>query len=323
MPKLVLAMALSRRFPKDFAATLMTAATAECLIAHDGMQPHSWEAAHYESKKRGYGSGTKTRGTLARSRSGYCTVCFRRLAEWEAGRPPVTSVARSLLWSLLRDPVLPEKPTTNFFAFLEPQAFWVVHVDLIGFPLRARTDETIAQALAACQSFDAIAALWALVLEEEMEGRHDMALTCAQYLPPALAFLSCTTPGWRVALPAFARIRQSTLDGLKNEGQALRLADYDLPAVARSAQLLERPEFIPVKRLRRPAGKLEFPEATLEWVKAHRAPVEPIDRPRRTRAWRPRLSPMSHPQGPCHSNAFPHYHPKALARMHAALGRYT
>lgn len=317
-------MTISRRFPKDFAATLMTAACAECLINVSAMQPHSWESAHYGANMRGYGSGTKTRGSLARSRSGYCVVGYRRLDEWIAEHPCIGTVARSPLWPLLRTARLPEKDHL-FFEMLEPTVFWALHVTmpLVGVTMRANTCERMAQALAACQSFDAVAALWALVLWELTHGNSAIALMCGQYIPPALALLSVPPQGRRVALPVLARIRQLTLDAIRCEGQALLLANYDLPTVGRSAAALALPMLMIEEQLLGPVTRVEVPETTRKWVEMHRAPVHLLNPRARPRLWQRGLSPMTHPDSPCHPLAAPNFHPRALARIKATLGRYA
>jgi hypothetical protein len=334
---LVLPPRRARRFPKDLAATLLTVACAEGVLDADRASPHAWEAERYGATPRGYGSGSKTRGTMARSRSGQHVVSFPRLDEWQQDRPGVTTTARSGVWSLLRKAALPGGSATLLLSTLETTSYWIAHRR---FPhgrqpaIRMSAQDDVLKQLAACGSFDGIAALWALLLEALAHEYLAVALNCARYLPPSLALLACTVPGRRVAHVMFARMRQLTLDHVRHDGFMLALAQYDLPTVAATAAglghatIVQRQMFTPglgprvCIDLPGPSGlAVEMPLATLAWIGANRADIAPCDQPHRRRIWLPKLSPFTHPEGPCHRDAEPHYHADALARFRAALGR--
>jgi hypothetical protein len=336
---LVLLPRQAKRFPKDLAATLLTVACAEGVLETDQASPHAWEAERYGATPRGYGSGSKTRGTMARSRSGQHVVSFPRLAEWQQDRPRVTTTARSGVWSLLRRADLPGGNATSLLSTLETTPYWIVHRR---FPhgrepaIRMSAQDDVLKQLAACGSFDGIAALWALLLEAMAHGYLAVALNCARYLPPSLALLACTVPGRRVAHVMFACIRQLTLDHLRHDGNMLALANYDLPAVSATAENLGRATIVDVQKVERgtPASirretfhrselAVDVPVATIAWINANRANIESCDRSSRRRIWLPNLSPFTHPASPCHRNAEPHYHADALARFRATLGRYA
>jgi hypothetical protein len=226
------------RFPKDFESTLMSVACVEAVLAHDGVSTsHSWEASRYGFKKRIYDSGPKTRGSMQRNRSGEVVVSFARLAEWEEGRPSVSEIKSSILWSQLRRPrVMVEAEWRE----LEGLSRLATHssAPLFGLARNQKRERTVLNHLAACGTFDAIAALWSLYLESVADEDMEFAFQCARYALPALGLLAGTPVGERIALLLFARLRQRWLDDVRWNGQMLSLNSCDLPAMRESALYL-------------------------------------------------------------------------------------
>lgn len=321
-----------RRFPKDFSSTLMTVACVEAVLLADGsISPYAWEKANYGAKDRGYGSGPKTRGSMARSRSGQVVVSPGRLAQWQRGRTGVAEIANSPIWPMLRR--LERWHEAQWLA-IEPASRLVlhIHVPLFGVYRRRPIDAALLARLAACGTFDAVAALWALLLEVQSERRAELAFQCARYLVVAISLLGATPVGSRVALPIFARIRQVSLDKMRWAGQMLSLSDYDLPTRCATASMLpvlcmapeERSKSTievpwPIDRQRRLGRHVVVPQERLEWVDSQLPPTRSATRAPLRQKWSILLSPMRHPGGPCHQNAVPAFHPLALARLHKTL----
>lgn len=320
------------RFPKDFSSTLMTVACVEAVLLADGsVSPYAWEKANYGAKDRGYGSGPKTRGSMARNRSGQVVVSPGRLAQWEMGRAGVTEIAKSPIWPMLRR--LERWPEEQWLA-IEPASRLVLHIHapLFGAYRRRPIDITLLPRLAACGTFDAVAALWTLLLEVQSEGRAELAFECARYLVVAISLLGATQVGSRVALPILARIRQLSLDRMRCAGQMLSLADYDLPTRCATASKLPvlgmaREQWSksmidvpwPIDQQRQIGRHLIVPEERLEWVGSQLPPTRRATRAPLRQKWSSLLSPMRHPGGPCHPKAFPVFHSLALARLSKTL----
>lgn len=316
----------SRRLPKDLAATLLTVACSEYVLAADGgISPYQWEAKHYGVRPRKYGMGPKTRGTMARSRSGQFVVSGTRLQSWRDRLPEIDQIAGSPVWDLLR-PASMDAGVLPDLKDVEPKAYWSMYQHLLsglfgGWP--CPVDETQMQRLAACGTFDGIAGLWTLILRAQSEGDMDAALQGGRYLPPALALLACTVPGSRVAHLMLARARQVMLDSLRWQRTALALYDYDFPAACVSAKRLATLQLEPYRRPLRYNSKMpKIPPATLEWIMKHRSRLRPQTSPSHAR-WRKGLGPSHHPSGPLHPDFEPKFHVDARARIRAALGCYA
>ena len=199
----------------------MTVACVEAVLLADGsVSPYAWEKATYGATDRGYGSGPKTRGSMARNRSGQVVVSPGRLAEWERGRTGVVEIANSPIWPMLRQL---ERWSEEQWLAIEPASRLVLymHAPLFGAYRRRPIDTTLLSRLAACGTFDAVASLWAVLLEAQFEGRAELAFECARYLVAAISLLGATPVGCRVALPILARIRQLSLDRMQWQGQML------------------------------------------------------------------------------------------------------
>lgn len=308
------------RWPKDLAGTLRTVACVETLLDAEGLStPHQWEARHYGTRPKSWWAGPKTRGSMARSRSGQFVASHERVAEWGRAQPSVVTVARSWLWGLLRcaEPIPATYPSSWFEDHFEETAFLAFHdyLPLMAEAFRAPATESIMTQLAACRSFDAVAAMWLLLLEA-INVDPARALSCARYVPPALALLAQTPGGRRVALPILARMRQLTLDQIRVDDRQLQLHDYDLPSCAESARHVPGVR-VEVQRRRR---RLFVSDATRDWIATHLGHVgdAPLVRP-----WTSQLGPLTHPSGPCLVTAGPRYHRDALARLRRELGVYA
>ncbi len=331
MPKYVPA-----RYPKDFASTLMSVACAEAVLIHDRMQSaHAWEATEYGSKKRKGDSGTKTRGSMARNRSGQVMVSFSRMAIWENGREEVSHIKTSALWESLRKP---RALTESEWAALDPVTFKASHhvFCLIGGFKRRDEDEVLLQRLACCGTFDAIAALVSLRLEALAREDVEFAFRCARYLPPAIAMLSPSSIARRVALPIFAYLRGCVLEEARWNRQVMDLTRYDIPRLQESAERLPRlcrrrsilpraTEEVswPFDFTRTSGWDLVVPQERVDWVSSHLPPTRSVMGAGRRTVWRGALSPTSHPDGPCNPNFQPAFHADALRRIRKALGEFA
>lgn len=321
------------RLPKDFASTLMTVACADALLMSDGCaSAHAWEAGEYGLIKRGYGFGSKTRGSLARNLSGKVVVSHSRLEEWKAGRPAVAALAACPLWLQLRHP---RQLTTDELIAQEPTTRMTMHINNFFAPnRRAKVTEELIGQLATCGTLDAVAALWSLLLEAKAEDSHEIAWQCARHMPPALALAAQNRPVRRVALPIFARIRQLALDALNFNGQKLQLSRYELLRVSESAVDLpplqitgsfrSSPPVIVGYRTsaNRTVGReLVVPEARLSWVLKHLIPEVPARMAACCRVGMKWLSRDGKPGiRPCDPQATHGLHPLAIARLREALG---
>ena len=331
MPKYVPA-----RYPKDFASTLMSIACAEAVLFHDRMQSsHAWETSKYGSKKRDSYSGTKTRGSMARNRSGQVIVSFSRMAIWEDGREEVSQIKQSALWGCLRElRVL----TADEWAALDSVSFKASHdvFYLIGGHKRRDRSEDLLQRLACCGTFDAIAALVSLHFEALAAGDGEYAFDCARYLPPAIAMLSPACIARRVSLLLFAYLRRRLLDKAKWNRLVLDLTRYDIPLLQESA---ERAPRLAIKRsmfprksqdvqwpfdfTRKSSWDLVVPQGRVDWVKSHLPPTRSVMGAGRRRIWNGALSPMLHPDSPCLPHFRPPFHQEALRRIRDALGNFA
>lgn len=317
------------RFQKDLPSTLMCVAACETVLGAQGMSSaHAWETAHYGAVKRNPYSGPKTRGTMARNRSGEVVVSRQRVAIWEQECPAVAAVVRSPLWDFLRRPAAFDRAQWDQ---LEPYSRAASHVTTIFYDRRAEFDEALLVRLASCGTFDGIAALCSILVtfrgaSDEADG---YALTCARYIPPAVSLIAPVSVARRVALPLFAYLRLLVLDRVHSGGKTLLTSGCDIHELIDAAQ-----ELAPVKCRRwstmftqqktDPRGVLLVtPPQRADWIKDHLTPLTSTKGRTARQLWDGRLSPMSHPRGPWASDAVPKYHPSALARMRVALGEYA
>ncbi|WP_145985461.1 hypothetical protein [Marilutibacter maris] len=259
---------------------------------------------------------------MARSRSGQFVASRERVAEWGRAQPAVVTVARSWLWELLRcaAPIPATYPATWFKDHFEETAFLGFHyyVPLMPEEFRASASESVMTQLAACRSFDAVAAIWLLLLEA-ISVDPGQALSYARYVPPALALLAQTPGGRRVALPILARMRQLTLDHIYDAERHLKLEDCDLPSMTESA-----PEVTGVRiEVLRGRRRLAVPDATRNWIEANLGNVGEGGRAPTVRPWSSQRSPLNHPNGPCQVGVWPRYHRDALERLRLELGVYA
>lgn len=324
------------RLPKDFASTLRTVACADALLANDGgISAHAWEAAAYGITKRGYGLGSKTRGSLARNLSGKVVVSPGRLEEWKADRPAVAQLAACPLWHQLRQP---QQLSKEELVTLEPAVKITVLVNnIFVHNERAKVTKELSERLAACGTLDAVSALWSLLLEAEADGAHQVAWQCARHLPATLALAARNQSVRRVALPIFARMRQLTLDGLRLDGQTLQLSRYELLRVSDSAINLPPLRLIGLNRKPQPliAGipmpesatigrKLMVPGASVAWLSRNLAPEGPAGRATGQQAGRKWLTRDGKPGiSPCDPRVTPGLHPAAITRLKEALGDWA
>lgn len=321
------------RPPKDFASTLATVACADAVLASDGCaSAHAWEAAAYGVIKRGYGFGSKTRGSLARNLSGKVVVSQRRLDEWKVGRPLVAELAACPIWLQLR---YPRQLTTEELIALEPAVRMTLLVNnLFADNQRAKVTENLVAQLATCGSIDAVAAVWSLLLEAEAEGSKEIVWQCARHLPPTLALAAQCRSVRRVALPIFARIRQLTLDGLRFNERTLELSRYDLLRATDSALDLPPLEVRGRYRTSSPEApssltstfgrRLIVPETRKAWVLAHVVPEGQKRSAARCRARRKWLAHDGNPGvSPCDPRATVGLHPLAVSRFRDTLGDWS
>lgn len=320
------------RFPKDFASTLMTVACVEALLLSDRTAtPYAWEKKTYGAIDRFYGSGPKTRGSMARNRSGQVVVLPKRLTEWATGRPGVAEVAGSPLWLMLREQ---QQWSDAQWLALEPASRLVLHeyLSLVNEYRRRPMDSTLPRRLAACGTFDGIAALWKLLLDAQSDGRRELAFDCARHLVAAVTLLGATPVGNRVAFPILARIRQLGLDQVRWEGRVLSLSDYDLPA--RSVTATDLPALRmtrswwlkptievpwPVDQRRYIGRDIVIPDHRMAWIRTNLPPTKPASRVPSRLKWRGQLGPLRHPASPCHQQAIPAFHALALERIRGTL----
>lgn len=316
-----------RQLPKDLAATLLTVACAECVLAASGGQsPHQWEAARFGCVPRRGESGPRTVGSMARARSGQFVLSAPRLASWCVEFPDVQVIAASPLWAMVRSPVRHGQPLPDLKDSIDPKAYWSIYQWLHSGLFRdcqLPDDELQMQRLAACGSFDGIVGLWVLVLRALARKDEKTALAGGRYLAPALALLACSAPGYRVAHLLLARIRQHTLDALRCGRSALSLCDYDFPAAATSASGIGRLELQRDARFNRYGNKIaSVPAATRMWILEHRAALRRCD-DARWPPWQRGLGPATHESGPLSPNARPAFHQAARARIRGELGAYV
>ena len=316
-----------RQLPKDLAATLLTVACAECVLAASGGQsPHRWEAQRYGVVSRRYNSGPKTVGSMARSRSGQFVLSVPRLSEWREDCPQVKLIADSPLWDLLRRPSGHGEALPDLKESADEKAYWSIYQWLHSGLLRdcpLPTDEAQMQRLAACGTLDGIVGLWVLILRALARKETKTALTGGRYLPPALALLACSAAGQRVAHLLFARIRQQTLDALRRGGTALSLRDYDFPAAVISASGIELLNVQRDPRFNRYGNKIaSVSQATRAWILEHRAELRRFN-DNSWPPWQHGLGPRTHGSGPLNPNALPAFHQLACARIRAELGAYA
>lgn len=314
----------------------MTVACADALLANDGRaSAYAWEAAAYGVIKRGYGFGSKTRGSLARNLFGQVVVSQRRLDEWKDGRPVVAELAASPLWLQLRSP---RQLATEELIALEPAARMTTLVNnIFATNERAKVTEELVGKLAACGSIDAVAVLWSLLLEAAADGSQEIVWQCARRLPPALALAAQCRSVRRVALLIFARIRQSTLDGLTFEGRTLELSQYDLLSATDSSldlptlevtELFRRSSPVALRSLTSPEStlgrQLIVPEERRAWVLAHLVP-EGQERGATGRRARGKWLASNGSLGisPCDPRATVGFHPAAVRRLRDALGDWS
>lgn len=321
------------RYPKDLAATLMSTACVEHVLLHDHVEsPHAWEAEKYGAIKRNPYSGPKTRGSMARNRSGQVVVSLSRMAIWEEGRPKVTETKQSPLWAMLRQPrALSEREWST----LEPATLMASQKgnDLLGIKLRADRNESLLMRLACCGTFDAIAGLCSLYHEAKAEGRWEFAFQCALYLPPAIVLLGPPQVARRSSLLIFATLRRHMLDSAKLNGEVLDLSRYDIPLLQREAEDLPS---LMVKRALLSSGAtkpfdgtrtfgygLVIPRQRAEWVTANLPATRSARGAGRGQIWRGLIGPMSHPKGACAPSFRPSFHPLALDRFRRELGKFA
>ena len=289
------------RFRKDFASTLMTAASVDALLhLAKKSSAYAYEADRYGSIKRKHGQGAKTLGSMDRNRSGKIIVSPQRLSDWEKRQPSVIRVARTPLWEMLRQPrVLSDKELDG----MEPvtqKALFAFLIAFIGLP--RRSDEALFLHVCACAHLDSVAALWSLSLKAQTSGNAALAFECARYVPPALVLVGAQPFGRRVAPLIFARMRQIFLDEIRLEGKSLDLSGYDLEQRGESVHALP-PLQLQRERLGYRAREVQWPvterdahnlEVVVgpqrkEWIHANLAPVRGISGPRQV--WRRDLSP--------------------------------
>lgn len=316
----------------------MSVACVEAVLAHDQeLTCHSWEATRYGVKKRCFDSGPKTRGSMQRNRSGEVVVSFGRLAEWQEGRPSVSDVRSSALWSQLREP---RKMTEAEWGRLDVFSTLATHFStrILGLSRHLKIDEEILRKLAACGTFDAISALWSLYVEAVAAGDMGFAFQCARYTVPAIGIFAGTTVGERIALLLFARLRQRWLDDVRCRGRMLLLNGCNVPAMQETAVRLSSleiyakgfysREFVPIDKPSELDGflrayRLRVPSERVTWIQAHLPESASSCGASKRRTWLPNLSPFSHPLGPCHLKPPRAFHPSALARFQGALGAYA
>lgn len=324
-----------KRFPKDLASTLMSVACVEALLLHDQVKtPYGWEAAAYGTRPREGDSGPKNRGTLDRNRSGFAIMLPARLHALAQDRLGVSQTAQSPLWGMLRHPrMLSDEQLLE----LEPAANIVVNerFSLVGVVRRAGVNVELIERLAACGTFDAVAALWSLLLEAETKQRPEIALTCARHLPVAVALLGASPVGNRLAFLILARLRQLCLDRIACQGRRLALAEFDFCTVQASAHNLpplelERAMFMKGSRVaqfpldRSAIGKtLIVPLSRAQWIRDALPTTRGARGPRTRHVWRRDLGPLIHPLSPCRAETQPKFHGSALKRIRRSLGDYA
>jgi hypothetical protein len=326
-----MAATVVHRFPKDFGATLMTAASVDALLFLEGKSSsYAFEKAVYGTFKPEFALGRKTIGTMVRNRSGMVVVSPRRLAEWEARQPAIVFIARSILWEMLRRPRV--LTFEELFA-MEPVTQKAVIAFMYMLPAynRRRSDESLFLTTCACAHLDSIAALWCFLLEAADAGNTQLAFTCARYLPPAVALVGAQPFGRRIAALIFARLRQECLDQIRYDGYSLDLAGYDVESLFDSAEQL------PALELHRPRWlkstvSVKWPVTTRQassmdvlvsaeramWIQSHLAPIR-RSRGRRL-VWRKDVSPTHRLEASSESGRFS---PAAIARFRETLREFS
>ena len=215
----------------------------------------------------------------------------------------VDSVRHSPLWGLVRTGQLPCEGGDRGYGKLDDAAYWTVREPLVltngvrglTWPVLHMTEDGLVR-LAAQGSVDAVAALWMLLLEDSGSERDPKEiLIIATYIPPAIALLSLSPVGLRVARLLFARIRQLVLDSLVYDGYQLSLERYDLAKVTETVTGWS-PGCIgsanPYKDRRK--GAEPTPSAIHDWMERSRAPLRKIRRQPAKPRWRVDLSPSAH-----------------------------
>lgn len=289
------------RFRKDFASTLMTAASVDALLHLDNKaSAYAYEAEVHGSIQRKHGQGRKTLGSMDRNRSGKIVVSPQRLSDWEKRQPAVIRVARTPLWEMLRQPRELSDKELDGMEPVTQKALFAFLIAFVGLP--RRSDEALFLNVCACAHLDSVAALWSLSLKAHASGNSHLAFECARYVPPALVLVGAQPFGRRVAPLVFARLRQTFLDGIRCEGKSLDLAGYDVEKRSESVDALPplqmerrylgyRARTVQWPVSERDAHNLEVavgPERKA-WIHANLAPVRGISGPRRV--WRSHLSP--------------------------------
>jgi hypothetical protein len=173
-------------------------------------------------------------------------------------------------------------------------------------------------------SFDAIAALMAVLKICILEKDTKSALQVASRIPPAISLLLRNPASECVAHLVFARCCQLLLDSLSVEGIKLRLFDFDLCRVAAAA-----PDSLPLileprNPYRRPVdrsyGPQPVPSDAVDWINRHRAPICRLRRAVNSPKWKKGLDPAS----ACARMARAGYafHESALEDFKRTLGPY-
>lgn len=303
---------------------LRSIACCEAVLDASGFGPHQWERRvlgdNPHKGKRPLGSGGRTRGTMGRTRSGQRVASASRLAHWETLYPgQLRLVSKSTLWPLLRTGAL----LSDWKNQISPEMEWAVFLPL--GPIKRFAErpvtEAMVQEVASFGSFEAIAIVLALLLDEDRRGRKDDAFLCGQYLPAALALLSRTSAGRKVALPLFAMLRQRHLDALQFGNKVLNLTHYDLFAIAASAEGILTPQVTCDPLRRRAPSKPTVSEKILEWIAAHR--VEAVPKGACEVKWGEGLAPSTHRCGPYKASPPNRYHLRGQIRLSKALGAYV
>jgi hypothetical protein len=330
-----------KRPPADFVSALRTAATCERAIAEAGGKVNAVEEAlgHCLAEEPGnWGHVTRLRRVdIMLSQA----MRLKLLGHY----PALENVVDSPIWELSRAMALrarhetrerntdgfSEEDIAGYAAALGPAVVHAIDTGFFGSILGGAirygprpTDAELTR-VALLGTFDAVAALWILVLRQaDIDHKIADALHVARYIPPALALLLRSDEGRRVALFLFAHMRQTTLDVLRADEMGLVLHEYDLVAAARSASVFARVSEA-TSSGQKPCDEGEARVALIAsakaWIEANRAKLYNAPPPFDIK-WSRDLSPSKHPNGDGVERLLPRFHREKQALLATALGPY-
>lgn len=241
------------------------------------------------------------------------------MTHWEMLYPEqLLPISQSILWRVLCTDFLPP----DWRHWVARPMSWAVFHALGPFKeaMIRRPTESMVQEVASFGSFDAVAILLLLLLDESQRDGHANALLCARYLPATVALLARTPGGRKTALPIFAMLRQRYLDGVVHTGNTLELATCDLLAMADKAKdlpgtrLMTSPPDLPGWGK---STKPIVPPPMREWLEQNRVKLIPQGTEQVT--WRDGLALSAHPYGPCADGSPNRLHPRGQDRLRKAL----